>query len=1149
MFFFVKKIFIITYQNLKIMKAGPIHKPIVSVVTIVLFACLNCVASSVFEYSLRLESSKVSQKEIELDGEMYTEVQYQGLINGGKIGAPSLPVKQIFISVPYNATNIRVEASPGRMQSVLTPYKILPNVNAKTQISIIDSLVIKNDELSLSNDIANIDFIDYAFGGHKIVSVSVTPFTVDSNPRLFTFRSSITLRCTWDISNDLSSDHMSLICGPMIEDGMDYVKKLVINPDDVANNSPIYNKPQSVDDDDSGIIDYLIIAPDRFCDALQELKQLRRMKGYRTEITPLSHILKSGFYEGDDVFKPWPITDDAGKIRKYLKLRYENDGVRNVLLAGKYPEMPIRYLKGCSTFSTDTTLDKHVPTDLYFSDFNAEWRSCSIHPDVYSPFYLRYCSEVNLGRIPFENTDEIKDYISKIKIYEFNPGNGDASYLGRGLFTRQNEHFMKVFFDDDVIHQIDTVFEDSRFLENKTGDEIVKFLNSNKFGSWQFFGHGCPEGVKTYQGNETYDHGKILALSGQHTYLRGDKSGALNEITNKYYPSWQYSISCSVMPFDIYKEGNQIYNVTKNFGESYILGKEYGGVAIIGNTREYDIHRAKECILSFYPKLKEYYSNSERISPVTAGEMISEIRTYPISTKPNSSVNDARTIVNLFGDPLVPLFIKEPKKLAYKENNKIDKAVYTITTTPTEQLLFGTMDIRLKNAAKLKPISNEELLNIDIYPNIIQTIYGKNTLPCVLPVHLYGITLYDTEFVCDRLYIQKNNLNTLKKNAYNIEYDGKVVVAKDHKAKIHAMGFTCIDNLLQLQENSTFELFCDKDVEIDNIYVPNGAKLIINANNIYIGDYGIQKHSTGIVELISRESKQLKRISQSNVTKELAVEGRTWWYRSEQRSTGNHQEYGIRIGKKERILAETWRKVYLCRYTDKLAYNVEATTSKEDTLTFAYIKEKDGKICAVTIMSDILNRVPALDYYLPPTCHEPNLPEFEYLRFESPFNLYFFGEKDKSGLYGIGSDSQIYTIKDITTFTNSGYDHELYTTVPQDDFGGLWLPEKTYEYVKGIGSPKTFLLLPSGGGNTSAFGWDYPELTYVTEGEDNRIVFEAKGGIKLWEVSGVQSVTVDDDTHTLEWYNLQGQQIAYPTTPGLYIRRAGNKSEKIYVNP
>lgn len=288
----------------------------------------------------------------------------------------------------------------------------------------------------------------------------------------------------------------------------------------------------------------------------------------------------------------------------------------------------------------------------------------------------------------------------------------------------------------------------------------------------------------------------------------------------------------------------------------------------------------------------------------------------------------------------------------------------------------------------------------------------------------------------------------------------------------------------------------------------------------------------------------MQALSNSDSQNSLAVEGRTWWYRSNQRSNGNHQEYGIRIGKKERILYNTWHRVYLCRYTDKHAYDVEATTSKEDTLTFAYIKEENGKICAVTTLSDVLDRVPALTSYLPPTYYDRNLPEYEI---PYPFNLYFFGEKGKSGLYGIGSDAQIYTIQDISTINNSGLDYELYTTTPQDDFGGPWLCEKTYDYIEGIGSPKTFLLLPSGGGNLSAFGWDYPELTYVTEGEDNKVIFEAKGGIKLWEQAGVEAVTVDEDNSTAKWYNIQGLPVDNPTAPGLYIRRSGTRSEKIVI--
>lgn len=91
------------------------------------------------------------------------------------------------------------------------------------------------------------------------------------------------------------------------------------------------------------------------------------------------------------------------------------------------------------------------------------------------------------------------------------------------------------------------------------------------------------------------------------------------------------------------------------------------------------------------------------------------------------------------------------------------------------------------------------------------------------------------------------------------------------------------------------------------------------------------------------------------------------------------------------------------------------------------------------------------------------------------------------------------------------------------------------------------MLRPAGGGLSETTGYDPPELTYVTEGEDNHVIFEAAGGEKLWEMAGVESVVADPQAGAVRWFNLQGVAISSPDAPGLYIRRTGSKSEKVLV--
>ena len=60
-----------------------------------------------------------------------------------------------------------------------------------------------------------------------------------------------------------------------------------------------------------------------------------------------------------------------------------------------------------------------------------------------------------------------------------------------------------------------------------------------------------------------------------------ESANGLDNLTNKDYPMFAYSIACSITPFDIYKN----YSDLPNIGQSFTLGKDYGGPVLVGNTR------------------------------------------------------------------------------------------------------------------------------------------------------------------------------------------------------------------------------------------------------------------------------------------------------------------------------------------------------------------------------------------------------------------------------------------------------------------------------------------------------------------------------------------------------------------------------------
>ena len=266
--------------------------------------------------------------------------------------------------------------------------------------------------------------------------------------------------------------------------------------------------------------------------------------------------------------------------------------------------------------------------------------------------------------------------------------------------------------------------------------------------------------------------------------------------------------------------------------------------------------------------------------------------------------------------------------------------------------------------------------------------------------------------------------------------------------------------------------------------------------------------------------------------KKLAVEGRTWWYRGYTRAIPNTQEWGIRIGEEITINGEIWNKVDLCLYTDEHEIGTEATYHAEPR-TIAYIKDDGHNVCAMCNCEGM-----ALRAFAP----------YLYYDDQHPFYLYTFGDVSEKGIYG-GADYVLfypYQINEITEITNSGIKYRYFKGQFSDipPFGD----DTKYEYIEGIGHPTWFMLMPYGLGSTDIIGFNDPELTYVTEGDDNHVIFEAAGGTKLWEMAGVESVVADPETTApQQWFNLQGVAIERPTGPGVYIRRTASRAEKVAI--
>lgn len=1076
---------------------------------------INSVSQSFSRQDLSIETT-------EINGSQETLISYDGADYFGSIGEPSVPVKTLRISVPYNAVNIKLSYSLTKDCDIRLTSPVHLNVNEFGD----STEYFKGSKFPLEN--AVIDNIGYVDGINKIVTICLCPVSLNLDSNVLTFYSNVSASLTWDTCTDFTNETIKPIVS-YATDKKEQVYRLpgLVNPDDVEKNKPLLPKKTK-----SGSIEearYIIVCPEEFCNDLERLAAYRRLKGYTTKVFAIEDILADPKYAEGDVISG--INDDAGKLRAFLTDAYTNRGTRYVLLAGKYPAMPIRY-----GYSSDPKINRHngVPTDLYFSELNSSWNTTNSGVYGTSDDNLDYHPEIHIGRIPFSNISEIHDFIDKLKIYEHNPGMGDSNYLSHGFITRQDNglmsdnHFkekwfvsLKEFYNGNNLREIIST------NDYPLGQDVINELNSTNYGFLSFVGHGSPYGVAVNKiGGDVYD---VLGLENQYSASKYEPKNGLNNLTNKNFPSWSYSVSCETMPFDSHPDDNSNiygYNVIKNFGESYVLGKDYGGVLFLGHTRESKCVDGEKLLKAFFENLKRMYADylgeDGPEFPITAGEAMSKLRTT------SGVFHEGRLSHNLLGDPVTPLWVSKLDKATYiKDDSKDNHFLVDYDGTQHQCLIIEQLiGNNFHTGTGLAGKSYETNGRI----NVLQSLEFPNSLPVIFPLYLQNITFTkDAYIVAGDVYCGLH----VNENAPT----GPVQLSDSISLTIESLGnVSIITGATGLRPHSKLTIKADGDVNIFSLSMRENTTLVIEANTINIEH--LSKPASAVVKLTERNPRN--RVAARNVSEEhkpMLVEGRTWWYTTTHRLYGyrdEHHDYsrisenGLSVGPEVEIEGVKWHKINIVTglsISDVWEYN---TTPR----TIGYMREDGNKI--FTAYFDDYNK-PEYNYF-------EGVSEYihQYTNLRYPVQL-TYEYKNIGESYIVGDENYVFTtvtIKNISKCINSGVEYTLYECeIPSG-------PDASF--IDGLGCiTGRYFIDPLCSGVTGINSYEYPQLRYITD-QDSSIIYEGIGGYKLWEATGVDNVIADGEESYL-WYNLQGMAIDEPTTPGIYIRCSRSDNEKVII--
>lgn len=623
------------------------------------------------------------------------------------VGYPSLPIKYVTIPLPYTADNISLSTRHFNVTSYAISKRIFPIQEPDaTSLKKIQKGFIPCDshvyESTASYPLQQARITEISCVGHgdRLVVVAVYPIIYSPAENRYEFSEDVELTLTYNHSPKRA-------------------EALTRNTRTTDIGIPFY--------------EYCVITSQNLKDAFTRLIAWKREKGLNAGVVCKEDIVNNANIVGDTVSS---IYDDAGKIRQYLQYAYASGVTKYVLFGGNYSILPIRYGTGDDnlwTWSHYYLNDYKIPSDFYFSELNSNWNKDG---DMYygePGDNMDYGSELYVGRILCTNSEEIHNYTDKLLRYEMNPGNGNFSYLKKALYI-QADQMQDGHEQDNIAAQlqsifpIDTIFSEmpSASAANPTspyGNDVIAKMNEH-YGYVSWGGHGSPNSITVkskYYNQEPYY--AITSVQGNIPYITQESANGLDNLTNKDYPMFAYSISCSITPFDIY----DVYSVYPNIGQSFTLGEDYGGPVLVGNTRYGWV--------GLSAAMQQEFNNCLFVEP-----MVGYAQNY---AKMNYHDHFLRHSSNIIGCPNIRIWTDIPTlfsgTLSYNSNNYIISANNSITNAEIGVRNITQTNEIIDNVSFNPSLGSKILVNVE---NSLITLTGKNCLPQIMPLTIQNATLH-----------------------------------------------------------------------------------------------------------------------------------------------------------------------------------------------------------------------------------------------------------------------------------------------------------------------------------------------------------------------------------------------------------------------
>ncbi len=804
-------------------------------------------------HTVTYDPSKLSITYDTINGMPYVKVIYGDLPSFDIEGSPELPNDNILFSVPYNATNYSVSldiknSCDIQVGAMVYPSQLPRELNDTSKVAFTQpNMEIYEQSSFYPIEQARVVSHGFLLGDNNVVTILLQPVSYNPITNIINLITEASITLSYQIDDDYI---------PAIYRSNNEIKKYeqsvvmqnVINASSVASNS--YTPPQVMSMMREGhtslpSYEYCIITNQALEPAFKKIIAMKRQKGLSAGTVCIEDLMDSPICNVGDINYDQngnicsTITDTAGVVRQYLKyaFNYTTTPTKYLLMGGKAPYSPVRYTNSLLYITNDRN-KHHISTDMYFSELNLPWvhRQTSFDGQYESEYIipdtipngktLPYYPDIFVGRLLCSTQEDVDNYSNKLYRYIYNPDHSTTNYFTNALVFSSGtlSGMVNIFLPTAY-----SVFNNVDYINNLSsqnhisGSQLIDYLNANNFGYISLYAHGEPQSLAIYDGSvkniiSALDSNPVSDIE----YMVLEENGnGFDNLNNKQSPSICYSISCVTMPYDkaptfyCYTDMEDKYN----FGASFTLGKNYGGPAYLGNTRQgysgESEYLEKEFINTIFNRNHQSIGEAEAFSKVFFRKIN------------NRYYNHAILEHNLLGDPEFEMWTSEPSQYSGIFVSRLDNGFRISGTSITDTIAFcdnyghqGTVVGNGNNSMFISAHRSSTLM-----------VFNHNHIPYIAPMMLQNCEISNSQYVYASSF--RAGKSILPNNTH-----GNVTIKNGAEYEIEATDDVYLGEGFIVENGATFAIKTPGKVTIDGCVFQSGAKVKIEAGNVeFVGKF------------------------------------------------------------------------------------------------------------------------------------------------------------------------------------------------------------------------------------------------------------------------------------------------------------------------